>query len=112
MAALSFIAMDILMYAMVDRPANVFPNLNQAYMADLMTAPMVIIELLVMRPLDRITSATSESFASDLKGAAAVTLRAAGQRRRLSRTSSNSSILSCRSRSLPSWKACATQCCR
>jgi uncharacterized protein (DUF305 family) len=51
MAALSFIAMYILMYAMVDRLANVFPNLNQAYMAGLMTAPMVIIELLVMRPM-------------------------------------------------------------
>jgi hypothetical protein len=51
MAALSFIAMYILMYAMVDRLANVLPNLNQAYMAGLMTAPMVIIELLVMRPM-------------------------------------------------------------
>ena len=51
MAALSFIAMYILMYAMVDRLANVIPNLNQAYMAGLMTAPMVIIELLVMRPM-------------------------------------------------------------
>jgi hypothetical protein len=51
MATLSFIAMYVLMYAMVDRPANVFPNLNQAYMAGLMTAPMVIIELLVMRPM-------------------------------------------------------------
>ena len=51
MATLSFIAMYILMYAMVDRLANVLPNLNQAYMAGLMTAPMVIIELLVMRPM-------------------------------------------------------------
>ncbi len=51
MAALSFIAMYILMYAMVDRLANVIPNLNQAYMAGLMTAPMVIIELLVVRPM-------------------------------------------------------------
>jgi uncharacterized protein (DUF305 family) len=51
MAALSFIAMYILMYAMVDRLANVLPNLNQAYMAGLMTAPMVIIELLVMRSM-------------------------------------------------------------
>lgn len=49
MAALSFMAMYILMYAMVDVFANVFPNFNQFYMAGLMTAPMIIIELLVMR---------------------------------------------------------------
>lgn len=48
MAALSFISMYILMYAMVDRFENVYPNLNQAYMAGLMTAPMIIIELLLM----------------------------------------------------------------
>ena len=36
---------------MVDRVSNVFPNLNQAYMAGLMTAPMVIIEVLVMRSM-------------------------------------------------------------
>ena len=51
MAVLSFAAMYILMYAMVNTFANVLPNLNQAYMAGLMTAPMVIIELLVMRPM-------------------------------------------------------------
>jgi hypothetical protein len=51
MAVASFAAMYVLMYAMVDRFANVFPNLNQAYMAGLMAAPMVIIELLVMRPM-------------------------------------------------------------
>ena len=51
MAVLSFIAMYALMYAMVDRFANVVTNLNQAYMAGLMTAPMVIIELLVMREM-------------------------------------------------------------
>ena len=48
MTVLSFIAMYILMYAMVDRIANVYPNFNQFYMAGLMTAAMVIIELLVM----------------------------------------------------------------
>ncbi len=32
MAALSFISMYILMYSMVDRFANVFPNINQFYM--------------------------------------------------------------------------------
>ena len=51
MTALSFIAMFILMYAMVDRIANVYPNLNQFYMAGLMAAPMVIIELFVMRTM-------------------------------------------------------------
>lgn len=49
MANLSFLTMFILMYAMVDRYANVFGNLNQVYMAGLMTAPMVIIELALMR---------------------------------------------------------------
>lgn len=51
MAALSFVAMYILMYAMVDRFANVYPNLNQFYMAGLMAAPMVVIELLVMKAM-------------------------------------------------------------
>jgi hypothetical protein len=48
MAGLSFVAMYILMYAMVDRASNVHPGLDQAYMAGLMTAPMVVIELLLM----------------------------------------------------------------
>ena len=39
MTAISFIAMYVLMYAMVDRFANVFVNLNQVYMAGLMAAP-------------------------------------------------------------------------
>ena len=51
MAALSFVAMYILMYAMVDRFANALSNINQAYMAALMTAPMVLIELVVMRAM-------------------------------------------------------------
>lgn len=37
--------MYVLMYAMVDRFSNVYPNFNQLYMAGLMTAPMIIIEL-------------------------------------------------------------------
>jgi uncharacterized protein (DUF305 family) len=49
MAALSFGAMYVLMYAMVDVFGNVFSNVNQIYMAGLMAAPMVIIELVVMR---------------------------------------------------------------
>lgn len=48
MTALSFIAMYALMYAMVDRLENVHPNFNQFYMAGLMAAAMVVIELLVM----------------------------------------------------------------
>lgn len=53
MLALSFAAMYTLMYAMVDRFANVFMNFNQVYMAALMTAPMAAIELLVMRSMYR-----------------------------------------------------------
>jgi uncharacterized protein (DUF305 family) len=49
MTGLSFAAMYALMYAMVDRFANVYASLNQFYMAGLMTAAMVIIELIVMR---------------------------------------------------------------
>jgi hypothetical protein len=51
MTALSFIAMFVLMYAMVDRFANVYTNIKQFYMAGLMAAPMVVIELLVMRAM-------------------------------------------------------------
>ena len=51
MTVLSFACMYILMYAMVDRFFNVYPNLNQFYMAGLMTAPMVIIEILFMRAM-------------------------------------------------------------
>lgn len=51
MAVLSFIAMYILMYSMVDVFENVFNNFNQFYMAGLMTAPMVLIELFVMRSM-------------------------------------------------------------
>src|SRR5437016_14288204 len=48
MIALSFISMYILMYAMVNRFANVYSNLNQFYMGGLMTAPVVVIELALM----------------------------------------------------------------
>ena len=48
MLLLSFIAMFVLMYAMVDRLENVYPNLNQAYMAGLMVAPMAVIEMALM----------------------------------------------------------------
>ena len=48
MSILSFAAMFLLMYAMVDRRENVLVNLNQIYMSLLMTAPMVVIELALM----------------------------------------------------------------
>lgn len=48
MTGLSFVAMYLLMYAMVDRWDNVLPNLNKLYMAGLMAAPMVLIELGLM----------------------------------------------------------------
>jgi uncharacterized protein (DUF305 family) len=51
MAVLSFVAMYVLMYAMVDARANVYANFNQLYMAGLMTAPMVLLELVLMRAM-------------------------------------------------------------
>lgn len=48
MLVLSYIAMYVLMYAMVDTPGNVFNNVNQVYMAGLMAAPMLLIELALM----------------------------------------------------------------
>lgn len=48
MVVISFIAMYILMYAMVNDMKSVLPNINQFYMAGLMTSAMVIIELAIM----------------------------------------------------------------
>lgn len=48
MVALHFVAMVGLMYAMVDRFSNVFINVNQLYMAGLMSASMVLIEFALM----------------------------------------------------------------
>jgi hypothetical protein len=48
MAVLSFASMYVLMYAMVDVIGNAVPNFNQFYMAGLMTAPMLVIELSLM----------------------------------------------------------------
>jgi uncharacterized protein (DUF305 family) len=59
MAALSFGAMYILMYAMVNSVDDVYMNINQAYMAALMAAPMVVIELVVMRAMYRNTRANA-----------------------------------------------------
>lgn len=51
MTILSFISMYILMYIMVNKFANVYPNLNQFYMAGIMTIPMLLIELFLMRSM-------------------------------------------------------------
>jgi hypothetical protein len=51
MIVLSFLAMYVLMYAMVDQVSHVFNNINQVYMAGLMAAPMVLIELLLMQSM-------------------------------------------------------------
>lgn len=48
MAGLHFLLMYALMYAMVDGFPNVLPNLNQVYMAGIMTAPMLLLEVWLM----------------------------------------------------------------
>lgn len=48
MAVLSFVAMYLLMYTMVDKWADFYPSVSMVYMAGSMTAAMVIIELIVM----------------------------------------------------------------
>lgn len=49
MTVLSFVSMYMFMYSMVNSFANIYSSLNQFYMAAVMTAPMVIIEIIVMR---------------------------------------------------------------
>lgn len=51
MTALSYIAMYLAMYAMIYTLGDFYSNINQAYMAAMMAAPMVIIELVVMRAM-------------------------------------------------------------
>lgn len=48
MAVLSFICMYVLMYSMVNTFFNAVPNINQFYMAGLMTMPMIMIEIILM----------------------------------------------------------------
>lgn len=48
MTVLSFIAMYLFMYAMIDSLPNFYNNVNQFYMAGLMAMPMVIFELIIM----------------------------------------------------------------
>jgi uncharacterized protein (DUF305 family) len=71
MAGLHFVAMYVLMYAMVDRFENIYPNLNQAYMAAIMTTPMLVIEVALMgamygtrRTLAAILAASALVFAA------------------------------------------------
>lgn len=51
MIALHFSAMYVFMYAMVNEFRNVFNSFNQVYMAALMTASMILIELPLMRSM-------------------------------------------------------------
>jgi uncharacterized protein (DUF305 family) len=51
MFALHAALMYALMYAMVDSWENVYPNRNQLYMALLMAAPMLLMELWLMRSM-------------------------------------------------------------
>ena len=48
MLLVSFVAMYFLMYAMVDRLDHVYASWNQVYMAGVMTAAMLVIELALM----------------------------------------------------------------
>lgn len=48
MLVASFVAMYILMYAMVDTVRDAIPNVNQGYMAAIMTGPMGLLELGLM----------------------------------------------------------------
>ena len=66
MSVLSFISMYVFMYAMVDIFGNVYPNINQFYMAALMTAPMVLIELAVMRSMYKNKTANIAVIAASL----------------------------------------------
>jgi hypothetical protein len=65
MALLSFASMYVLMYMMVNSFAEAVPNLNQAYMAGLMTAPMILIELGLMKHMymDKRANAASATIA-------------------------------------------------
>lgn len=68
MTILSFAAMYILMYSMVDRFSNVVPNVNQFYMAGLMSMPMLIIELTVMAGMYKMKKLNIGLLATGLVG--------------------------------------------
>ena len=71
MVGVSFAAMYVLMYSMVNAYANVYNNVNQFYMAGLMAAPMVAIELLVMGVMYANKKLNSVLIAASLLAAAA-----------------------------------------
>lgn len=48
MAFVHFFAMYVLMYSMTENFSDIFPNLNQFYMAGIMTSPMIILEIFLM----------------------------------------------------------------
>ena len=77
MAVLSFASMYVLMYAMVNVFADVYNNVNQVYMAGLMTAPMIVIELVVMRAMyaDRLANVVIGSVAIAVGIACFVSIR-------------------------------------
>lgn len=66
MIVLSFAAMYLLMYSMVNTFSNVISNVSQFYMAGLMTMPMVIIELAVMRGMYMNKKLNAAIFAASL----------------------------------------------
>ncbi|HMN13598.1 MAG TPA: DUF305 domain-containing protein [Bellilinea sp.] len=48
MSLLSFIAMYLVMFSMIDKWDSFFNNINMAYMAGLMVAPMILFEIVLM----------------------------------------------------------------
>lgn len=63
--------MYILMYAMVNTFSNVIPNLNNFYMAGLMTAAMLVLEALLMRQMYRNKPAINAILAASFVAAIA-----------------------------------------
>lgn len=51
--SINAVVMFLLTYALIDRFEHFYPNINRAYMALMMVAPMVILMLLVMRSMYR-----------------------------------------------------------
>jgi uncharacterized protein (DUF305 family) len=72
MTALSFVAMYALMYAMVNARENVYSNINQVYMAGLMAAPMVPLEILLMGTMYRNTRMNAAIIATSVVAALAL----------------------------------------
>ena len=62
MTVLSYIAMYVLMYAMVDRWNNVFNNVNQLYMAGLMAIAALLVMLLCWFGIRTQAAVTDQQF--------------------------------------------------